>query len=104
MSMADLSIDDILVAKMCAALRVELPAIVRDAVREELKRAELPPEVSPARYVELSSLSPSTVRRRISDGTIASRKIGGRVLVSTATLKVVDELEIARAATKAIGG
>jgi len=86
-----------------AALRAELPALVREAVRAEMGRRDLPPDVSPARYAELSGLSPATVRRRIADGTIAAKKIGGRVLVSTANLATVDEVAIARAAVKAAG-
>jgi hypothetical protein len=92
------------VADVVAALRVELPAIVRAAVRAEMQRAELPPDVSPRRYAELSGLSPATVRRRIADGTIAAKKIGARVLVSTASLSAIDEVAIARSAMKAVAG
>lgn len=90
--------------EVVAALRAELPAVVREAVRAEMGRRELPLDVSPARYAELSGLSLATVRRRIKDATLESKKVGGRVLVSTASLQPVDEVAVARAAVKAVAG
>jgi hypothetical protein len=87
-----------------AAIRAELPALLKVAIAEAMHRRDEPPFVSPRRAVELSGLSLATVRRRIKDGTLESKKVGGRVLVSTASLNPIDEVAVARAAMKAAGG
>jgi hypothetical protein len=100
------TIETLMVSAMLAALRAELPAIVRAAVRAEMKRAELAPFVSPQRAHELTGLSVATIRRHLADerGPLRWKKVGSRILIETASLQIIDELAVARAAVKAVCG
>jgi hypothetical protein len=87
--------------------------IVRAAVRDEirplqeaidsLRRHQQPAFVDVKRAGELTGLSVATLRRRVRDGGIGSKKVGGRVLIDVDSLKVVDAAEVAQLAAKVAG-
>lgn len=89
--------------------------VLRAVVREELdrradldgrqrQREDLPPWVSAKRAAELTSRSVATIRREIKAGTLAARRMGGRVLVSTEAVLGADGSTVAVLAAKARAG
>jgi hypothetical protein len=96
-----LDLEAIISTTVRAAIREELQPL-RDAI-ERLRRREEPAFVSPSRAAEMTGLSVATIRRRLADGdgTIRSKKVGGRILVETASLQIIDEGEVARRAAEA---
>jgi hypothetical protein len=87
---------------------------IRSAVRDEL-RAQLAPIVelvkgavavrgySPAEFAKLKGISIATCYRRIADGTLAHRKIGGRVVIPGDALDPPTDDAIAAHAREARG-
>lgn len=60
-------------------------------------RRALPPALVPPREAARAlGLSLSSVRRRIADGSLPVRRLGGRVLVDLGQLHPPDEAEVAR--------
>lgn len=87
--------------------RSESPALLGLAVErlgDELRhlRRALPPQLGPmSEAARLTGLSMSTVKRRVKDGSIPSRKVGRSVLVDLAALRPLMNEEVARAARRA---
>jgi excisionase family DNA binding protein len=83
------------VAPVVAELR-ELRATV-----DALRAASPPTLVTVGEACRLTGLSPATVRRRVADGTLPSRRIGRSVRVDMAALRPIDPGEIARLSMEA---
>jgi excisionase family DNA binding protein len=91
-----------------------LAAVVADAVAplateirelratvEALRAASPPTLVTVGEACRVTGLSPATVRRRIADGTIPSRRIGRSVRVDLATLRGPTPEQVAQQAAEA---
>jgi excisionase family DNA binding protein len=86
------------VAPVVAELR-ELRATV-----EALRAASPPTLVTVGEACRLTGLSPATVRRRVADGTMPSRRIGRSVRVDLASLRPTDPATVTALAAEARAG
>jgi hypothetical protein len=67
----------------------------------ELRTSKPPHLVSVADAAAALGISACTVRRRITDGSLVSRRLGGRVLVDLTAAQPRTDLEVARLAREA---
>lgn len=78
-----------------------LAPLLLERIEAALER-RLPPQLGDvATVARLSGLSLATIRRRVKDGSIPSRKIGGRVLIDLGALRPTPTDEIAALAEQA---
>jgi hypothetical protein len=96
---AELSVE----ALIAARVRDEVEDLIRPLIdRLEAIEARLPPQLgSVADVCRVTGLSPATVRRRLRDGSIASKRVGGRLLVDLTALRLPSPDEIGRLAATA---
>jgi excisionase family DNA binding protein len=81
-----------------------LAPLLLERIEAALDR-RLPPQLgSVAEVCRATGLSAATVRRRIADGSFASTKVGGRVLVDLSSFRPTETAEIAKLAARARRG
>jgi hypothetical protein len=99
-----LSIEEQIADAVDARVKLALAPVV--ALLEQIKRA-LPPQLADvARAAEVTGLSEASIRRRVSDGTISSVRVGGRILVdlTSPALRPTSDAEIEKLARDARSG
>lgn len=67
----------------------------------QLRRSQPPALASLAEAADRLGLSLSTIRRRVRDGSIPTRRVGRRVLVDLNALRPLDDVEVAQMAREA---
>src|SRR5437868_4388734 len=72
-----------------------------DRIEAGLRARDLPMYVSPKRAAGLLGVSLASVRRRLADGGLRSKRVGNRIVIETATLSIPSEAEIDRLAEEA---
>ena len=97
-----MSVDTALAAVVADAV-APLATEIRElrATVEALRAASPPTLVTVGEACRVTGLSPATVRRRIADGTIPSRRIGRSVRVDLATLRGPTPEQVAQQAAEA---
>ncbi len=96
-----MTFEETLDARLDARLTPLLAAIERLTGEVAQLRKALPPQlVSPDEASKLLGLSLSTIRRRIRDGSLPTRKLGRAVRIDIAALRPLSDGEVAAEAWK----
>lgn len=96
-----MTIEGLIAERVVERLRTELAPLL--AALEDVQR-RLPPQLGDVAAVcRVTGLSPATVRRRISDGTLPTVTVGARRLVDLAALRPAEPEAVARLARQARG-
>ncbi len=90
---------DLATARDVAAVLAEIRELRAELA--ELRRSQPPRLVSVAVASAQLGISPCSVRRHVADGTLPSRRIGGRVLVDLSAAQPAADAEIAQRAREA---
>lgn len=97
-----MTIEDALAAVLEAKLAPMRADVGRLTAQVEAMRRAIPPVlVSMAEAARRLGLSVSTIRRRVRDGSLPSRRIGNALRVDLTGLHAVDEAEVVRLADRA---
>jgi hypothetical protein len=97
---------DLLLDAIRAAVRTELSDALDarlGSLTEALRAATPARGLSPADFAAQSGLSTCTVRRRIKDGSLPHRRIGGRIVIPADALRPIGDVTVARLAREARG-
>jgi excisionase family DNA binding protein len=89
------------VAVAMAPVLAELRALRAELARLAALAAPEPSMLSIRRFAERAGLSACTVRRRVSDGSLPSVRVGGAVRIPASALQPVDSAQIAELARAA---
>ena len=94
---------DAALAEVVGAIVAPLVGEIRElrAAVDALRAASPPTLVTVGEACRLTGLSPATVRRRVADHTLPSRRIGRSVRVDLAALRPADPAAVAALAMKA---
>ena len=96
-------IEDVIRALVAEAVAASEARIIA-AVVAEIRAARPVRLVSVAQAAAELGISACSIRRRIADGSLPSRRLGGRVLVDLSAIQPHSDDEIARLARAARGG
>jgi excisionase family DNA binding protein len=96
---------DAALAEVVGAAMAPLADEIRElrATVDALRAASPPTLVTVGEACRRTGLSPATVRRRVADGTLPSRRIGRSVRVDLAALRPMDPATVAALAMEARG-